>query len=140
MRAGPVLGKVVVATTGHALRIVLVDDEPGVRLLARLALEDDDGLNAVIVGEAGDGQAGIELVARLRPDVVCLDVEMPLLGGLAALPEILRVSPESRVCVVSGADADTTAGAALAAGALAYLEKSQVASSLAATVRGLVGR
>lgn len=120
--------------------MVLVDDEPGVRLLARLALEGDDALNARVVGEAGDGRSAVDLVARLHPDVVCLDVEMPVLDGLAALPEILRVSPGSRVCVVSGADADRTAGAALEAGALAYLEKSRVASSLAAIVRDLVSR
>jgi DNA-binding NarL/FixJ family response regulator len=117
------------------ITVVLVDDEPGVRLLARLTLEEDGGIE--ILGEAANGRSGVELVSAMQPDVVLLDVEMPVLDGLAALPEIRTASPGSQVVVVSGRDPDETADAAMAAGASAYLEKNRVSTDLVALVRGL---
>ena len=117
------------------ITVVLVDDEPGVRLLTRLALEEDSGIE--ILGEAADGRAGVEMVTAMRPDIVLLDVEMPVLDGLTALPEIRTASPDSCVVVVSSADPDETADAALAAGATAYLEKTRVPTDLVTLLRGL---
>ena len=117
------------------ITVVLVDDEPGVRLLTRLALEEDGGIE--ILGEAANGRSGVELVTAMQPDVVLLDVQMPVLDGLAALPEIRTASPGSQVVVVSGSDPDETADAAMAAGASAYLEKDRVTTDLVALVRGL---
>jgi DNA-binding NarL/FixJ family response regulator len=101
--------------TRPEITVVLVDDEPGVRLLTRLALEEDAGIE--ILGEAADGRAGVEMVTAMQPDVVLLDIEMPVLDGLTALPEIRNACPDSHVVVVSAADPDRSADAALAAGA-----------------------
>ena len=126
--------------TERDVEAVLVDDEPGVRLLARLALETAADLHVRVVGEAGDGRSAVELAASLQPDLMLLDVEMPVLDGLAALPEVLRVSPATTVLVVSGSDADRFADAALRAGAAGYLEKSRIRESLACTVRAALRR
>jgi DNA-binding NarL/FixJ family response regulator len=125
-----------VPRTAPPATVLVVDDEPGLRLLTRVTLEDDPDIE--VVGEAGDGEAAITLVKRLRPDIVLLDVAMPVLDGLSALPEILRVSPQTRVVVVSGSDADRTSVAATAAGAAGYLQKGHTPEELVAAVRRVI--
>jgi len=66
-----------------SVRVVLVDDTPSLRMLTRLTL---DGTGFDVVGEAGDGQAGVELVTDLQPDLVLLDLAMPVMDGLEAMP------------------------------------------------------
>jgi PAS domain S-box-containing protein len=102
-------------------RILLVDDNPDIRDLLRAQLEPLGRYD--IVGEAGDGQAAIDAAAELRPDVVLLDLAMPRMDGLQALPQILEAVPGVRVIVLSGFDADSMAPKALSAGAARYVEK-----------------
>ncbi len=80
------------------LRVVVVDDEPLSRLALRSALERPD---VVVVGEAADGAEALTLVARLHPDVVVLDVRMPVLDGPSAAREIARQWPEVAVLLCS---------------------------------------
>jgi DNA-binding NarL/FixJ family response regulator len=115
------------------IRVVLCDDAPGFRALVRYTLEDDPDL--VVVGEAGDGSAGLEAVAELRPDVVLLDISMPRLGGLDAIAAMLERSPSSRVVALSGHTAEEMAGAALARGAHAYVEKGTGAAAIRVAIR-----
>ena len=77
------------------IRVLLCDDAPGFRALLRYTLDEDPGL--VVVGEACDGEAGLEAVAALRPDVVLLDISMPRLQGLDAIGAMLERSPSSRI-------------------------------------------
>jgi two-component system, chemotaxis family, chemotaxis protein CheY len=103
------------------IRIVVCDDAPEVCELTRLILERDPGLS--VVGVAGDGEAAVELIAALLPDVAILDLAMPKVDGLAALLRVRAVSPATGVIVLSGFAARRLAGVALAHGADRYLEK-----------------
>ena len=105
----------------HPCRVLLVDDEDVLRSLLRLVLHRSGRYR--VVGEAGDGQEGIESAASLEPDLILLDLSIPRMDGLEALPHLRRVAPDARVIVLSGFTADGAAGAALEAGAHRYLEK-----------------
>ena len=98
------------------VRVALVDDSESIRRVVRLYLDLDGRFT--VVGEAGDGFAAIELVARTQPDLLIVDRHMPNLTGVEALPRIREVSPETAV-VLYTSDADAgTYQAAIAAGAL----------------------
>jgi len=107
--------------TDKQLRVVIVDDHADIRELLGLRIEQ---LGHHVVGKAASGEQGVELCGELQPDLVLLDMSMPGLGGLAALPLIGEASPESQVVVLSGHDESHGRDAALAAGAAAYVEKS----------------
>jgi DNA-binding NarL/FixJ family response regulator len=102
-------------------RVLLVDDEVVLRSLLRLMLQRTDRYQ--VVGEAGHGVEAIELAPALMPDLVLLDLSMPRMDGLEALPHLRRLVPDTRVIVFSGFSATGAAGAATRAGAHAYLEK-----------------
>lgn len=110
------------------IRVLIVDDVADLRMMVRIALEVDGRFR--IVGEAGDGIEAVELANRLKPDVVVLDISMPHMDGLEAIPEIHRRSPESRILVLSGFD-ERVGKRAVAAGADDYLPKSTHIESLA---------
>jgi DNA-binding NarL/FixJ family response regulator len=115
------------------IRVLLCDDAPGFRALLRYTLAEDADL--VVVGEAGDGQAGLEAVAALRPDVVLLDISMPRRQGLDAIAAMRERSPGSRIVALSGYTAEEMAPAALARGAHAYVEKGTGATAIRAAIR-----
>ena len=102
-------------------RVLVVDDERAARAALCALLEGDDACE--VVGEAADGREAIGLARRLAPDVVLLDLAMPGMGGLEALPRILAVAPSARVVVLTALDEPELAGAALRQGAAAYLTK-----------------
>ena len=81
------------AAAGDRVRVALADDDEDIRLLLRLAFEADDRFD--VVGEAADGAGAIALAADTDPDVLVLDRQMPVLDGVAALPEIRRRAPRS---------------------------------------------
>lgn len=87
-------------TAQQKWRVLLVDDTADLRLLTRVALERTGRFE--IVGEAGNGREGIELAESLRPDMVVLDLDMPVMSGYDALPQILAASPRSQIVVFSG--------------------------------------
>jgi DNA-binding NarL/FixJ family response regulator len=87
-----------------------------------------------VVGEAADGEQAITEAARLQPDVVLLDLSMPRLTGLDALPEIKRVAPEAKVIVLSGFAMPVLAPDVLALGAARYIEKGVHPDTIAAMI------
>ena len=115
------------------IRVLLCDDAPGFRALLRYTLDEDP--DVVVVGEAGDGEAGLVAIAALQPDVVLLDISMPRLQGLDTIGAMLERSPGSRIVALSGFSADDMAPAALERGAHAYVEKGTGATAIRAAVR-----
>jgi len=107
------------------IRVFLCDDAPELRELTRCRLEWDPAL--LVVGEAGDGEAAVALIAQLCPDVVMLDLSMPNVDGLEALPRVRDAAPGARVIVYSGLAAHRVAAIALERGADRYLDKRESA-------------
>ncbi|GAA4697019.1 PAS domain S-box protein [Nocardioides conyzicola] len=119
------------AAGGESTRptIVVVDDAAEVRALVRARLRLSGLLD--VVGEAGNGAEAVEAVRELRPALVLLDVSMPVMDGLEALPQILAVSPGTRVVMYSGFQEEGLAHRAVELGASAFFEKSTSLETLA---------
>lgn len=103
--------------------VVVVDDEPDVVSLLQMILKRK---GFEVVGTAADGETGIEVVADKQPDVVLLDITMPRLDGEAALPEIIKVAPETMVAILSAHLDVNRAERVLLAGAFAAYDKSDL--------------
>ena len=102
-------------------RLLIVDDDRRARGLLRILFESDEGYE--VVGEADDGREAIAMARHLSPDVVLLDLAMPGMGGLEALPLILAVAPMAKVAVLSALDEADVAEAAFRQGAVGYVTK-----------------
>jgi DNA-binding NarL/FixJ family response regulator len=118
------------------VRVVLCDDVAMLRELLRYELEEDDDVR--VVGEASDGLESVRMVSDLKPDVVVLDLAMPGLDGLEAIPLMRAVEPPPQIVVYSGFDADLMRERVLALGAARYVEKGGVLSAVRAAVRELI--
>jgi DNA-binding NarL/FixJ family response regulator len=115
------------------IRVLVCDDVEAFRALMRFTLQEDPRIE--VVGEAGDGMAAIKAAERLQPDVVLLDLTMPILDGIDALPTLLERAPGARVVALSGWGADRMEEAALEQGAVAYVEKTDDVEAIRAAVR-----
>lgn len=102
-------------------KVVIVDDAEGIRRLVRTFLERDGRFE--VVAEATDGRTAVEVVATEMPDVILLDVSMPVLDGLQALPLIKAGSPRTRVVMLSGLDDADIKAQALDLGAESFFVK-----------------
>lgn len=107
--------------TSDAYRVLLADDVDDLRALYRLVLELSGQFR--VVAEADNGRAAVELATVHRPDLVLLDLAMPDMDGLEALPEIIEASPVSKVVVLSGFAERALGPAARSAGAVGFIEK-----------------
>ena len=116
-----------------AIRVLLVDDSPIIRLGLRSALEDFPDL--AIVGEAGTAAAGLELLNRLKPDVVLLDLNLPDKSGLLACRDYLRSRPQVAVLILTSSNSERHMHEAIAAGARGYLLKENEGAVLASALR-----
>ncbi|MBL3699299.1 response regulator [Leucobacter luti] len=96
------------------IRVLVVDDQALVRSGFRIILESEPGIE--VVGEAANGREAVALAARLRPDVICMDVEMPELDGIAAARQILEAGPDGGAAPAGAAGASDGAGNADVAG------------------------
>jgi PAS domain S-box-containing protein len=120
-----------------ATTVVLVDDSPEVRSLVRAHLRLSGRF--VVVGEGGSGVEAVALAEQHQPELMLLDVSMPQMDGLAALPRVLDVSPGTRVVMFSGFDERGLAARGRELGALAFLEKSLPVDRLADDLVELLG-
>lgn len=118
--------------SGH-IRILLVDDQPLLRMGFRLILEGEDGVE--IVGEAANGAEGVRLAAALTPDVVLMDVRMPIMDGIEATRLITASGSCARIIILTTFDLDEYAFAGLQAGASAFLLKDVGPDELVHAVR-----
>ena len=117
------------------IRVLLVDDEELVRFGLRTVLEAAGDID--VVGEAGDGAAGVTAARELRPDVVLTDIRMPGTDGLAATRAILALPDPPQVAVLTTFHVDEYVYAALAAGAAGFLLKDTPPRQIAAAVRAV---
>lgn len=122
------------ARTPRRIRVVLADDQALVRTGFRMILDETEDLT--VVGEAEDGAAAVEVVARTRPDVVLMDVRMPGLGGLEATRRIRATGADApRIIILTTFDLDEYVFAGLRAGASGFLLKDTLSVDLIAAVR-----
>lgn len=116
-------------------RILLVDDQSLVRVGFRTILETEPGF--AVVGEAADGRVAVEQAAALRPDVICMDVQMPVMDGLEATRRICSARPHAAVMILTTFDRDDFLFDALDAGASGFLLKTAEPEQLIDAVHAL---
>jgi DNA-binding NarL/FixJ family response regulator len=117
------------------IRIVIAEDQALVRRGAALLLSMEPDME--VVGQACNGVEAVELTQLLHPDVVLMDLHMPVKGGVVATREITRALPQTQVLVLTTLDDDETVFEAVGAGAHAYLLKDAAENELLETIRAL---
>ena len=110
------------------IRVLVVDDSPDLRFLVRRALAERGEFE--VIGEAGDGAAAVQRATELQPDLILLDIDMPRMGGLEALPRLRAAAPNARVVMLTSYEREQMERVALANGAVGYLQKGLVARAL----------
>lgn len=118
------------------VRLLVVDDDPTIRRLLALLLRFEPEIE--LVAEAADGLEAIEAAGRYQPDVVLLDVSMPLLDGVDAIPGVRAAAPDCRI--VAHSALEQRRDDALAAGAHDWVTKSGDIAELRRRLLGIVGR
>jgi DNA-binding NarL/FixJ family response regulator len=115
------------------IRVLLVDDQALLRHGFRMILDHEPDIK--VVGEAGDGEAAVESAASCDPDVVLMDIRMPVIDGVEATRRIVSADPAVRVLILTTFDLDEYAFGALQAGASGFLLKDVPPEQLAAGIR-----
>lgn len=115
------------------IRVALVDDQALFRTGIRMLIGSQPDLQ--FVGEAGDGAEGIELVRRNRPDVVLMDIRMPVKDGISATADIVSSGSDAKVLVLTTFDFDEAAAKAIRAGASGFVLKDADPEFLLAAIR-----
>jgi DNA-binding NarL/FixJ family response regulator len=118
--------------------VLIVDDQTVIRRGLRMWLELQD--NVEVVGEAGNGHDAVRLAITLHPDAVLMDVEMPVLDGIAATAALRAAAPQVHVIVQSIHTDAATRSRALPAGAVAFFGKGTEAAELLATIQRAAAR
>jgi DNA-binding NarL/FixJ family response regulator len=115
--------------------ILLADDQELLRMGFRMVLDAQHDLD--VVGEAGDGRAAIALAGELDPDLILMDVRMPLLDGVEATRELVAAGSRARIIILTTFDLDEYAYAALRAGASGFLLKDAPPADLLSAIRAV---
>lgn len=119
--------------TTEPIHVLIVDDQRLMRDGLRLLLELEDGME--VVGEAGNGAEALEKYAELSPDVVLMDIRMPVMDGVEAIRQLHATTPDARVIILTTFDDDAHVFDGLRAGALGYLLKDVSADELCSAIR-----
>ncbi|MGJ9371771.1 response regulator [Nesterenkonia sp. CF4.4] len=115
------------------IRVLIVDDQPIVRAGLAVVLDAEPDLD--VVGQAGDGAEAVRLAARLSPDVVCMDIRMPIMDGITATRQIISAQDAVKVLILTTFDLDEDVFAALEAGAAGFLLKGAQEAVIAEAIR-----
>ena len=115
------------------IKVLLADDHTILREGIRALLEDEPSI--LLIGEAEDGRSAVKMACELQPDVVIMDIAMPLLNGVEATRQIKRHSPETRVLILSMHDNEEYIRQVLAAGAMGYILKDAAARELIQAIK-----
>jgi DNA-binding NarL/FixJ family response regulator len=117
------------------IRILVVDDHPVVREGIVALLEDEPDFQ--VAGSVGSAEEALTLGPRLRPDVILLDLELPGMDGVEAIPRLAACTPEARILVLTAYDTDERVLGAVKAGARGYLLKGAAAREIAQAIRAV---
>ena len=118
------------------IRVLLVDDQTIIREGLATILRYESGIE--VVGQASDGKEALVLARTLEPDVVLMDIKMPVLGGIPATRRIKKELPDTRVIILTTYDADDLVFEGIKAGAQGYLLKDVSAETLTEAIQGVV--
>ena len=118
------------------MNVLVVDDDPAVREIVRDVVEAETGW--VVIGEATDGREAIVLAQELQPDLVVLDLMLPVMSGIDALPQVLRVAPRATIVMLTAYPGARELIDAAALGAAVTMEKTAL-TKLPAVVRDVLG-
>lgn len=118
-----------------AIRVLIVDDEPLFMQMLQSLLDVEAGVE--VAGQAANGKQAVKLAQELEPDVIVMDVSMPVMDGLEATREIRERDPEARVLILTGGTNATDVDEARTSGASGYLTKDRIAAELVAEIRNL---
>jgi DNA-binding NarL/FixJ family response regulator len=116
-----------------SISVLVVDDHAQFVTVLEAILLGDRGVE--LVGSAENGEAALQLVAERGPDVVLMDISMPVLDGIEATRLIRRDHPESAVVMVTGSGSDEDRAAAREAGAVGYVQKERILEELSDAIR-----
>ena len=122
-------------TMPRTIRVVIVDDEPLFIEMVRAMLAAEEGIE--VVGTAGDGLAAVRKATELHPDVIVMDVSMPVMDGIEATKRIREADPGACVLILTGGTAAGDVDRARKAGASAYITKDRISTDLVSEIRSL---
>jgi len=120
-------------TAAEPFRVMLVDDSAVIRGFFRRAIEEEPAIE--VVSSVGNGQSAVDALAKVKPDVIVLDIEMPVMDGLTAIPKLLAIDPDVKIVMASTltlANADISLKA-MSIGATDYIPKPSTTAELHST-------
>jgi DNA-binding NarL/FixJ family response regulator len=123
-------------TTSRETTVLICDDDSSMRSLLRVVVELSPGMQ--VVGDAADGEVAIREASRLQPDVILLDLAMPVLSGLDALPRLRECAADAKIIVLAGFSTATVADQVHALGAASYIEKGADPEAIVAAIERVV--
>lgn len=119
-------------------RVLIVDDEPLFMEMVGVMLDAEEDL--VLVGRARNGEEAVRLASKLQPDLIVMDISMPVMDGIDATRAIREQDPSACILILTGGSSITEIDDARKAGAAGYLTKDRIASDLFGEIRSLASR